>query len=153
VCLDPCDRNDIESDIYRADDGMLSLYDQIRSSDIMVLATDVRWSGLNHYTQRFLERLNPFVNLAAAGKPALTKKVAGVVVAGDGALALTGPLMSTLSAVGFSFPRYAYAAWHTPRSVSNETAKAAYLKANAVHEDLSLLGQDLVTFAKLLKGE
>lgn len=153
VCMDPCDRNDIESDIYRADDGMLGLYDQIRQCDIFVLATDVRWAGLNHLTQRFLERLNPFVNMAAVGKPMLKKKTAGVVIAGDGSQALAGKVMATLNAVGFSFPRFAYAAWHIPRMASAETTQAAYQKSKEVHEDLRLLAEDLMDYAKLLRGE
>lgn len=153
VCMYPCDRNDIESDIYRPDDQMGTLYEQMLAADALLVATDVRWSGLNHYTQRFFERLDPFVNQAAAGKPILRKKVAGLVIAGDGGVALAGSMMSTLNAVGYAFPRYAYAAWHIPRGASAAQVKSAYDKSKAVHEDLRLLAHDLMGYAKSLRGE
>lgn len=153
MCMHPCDRNDIESDIYRPDDQMSTLYDQMLAADMLLLATDVRWSGLNHFVQRFTERLNPFVNQAAAGKPVLKKKVAGLIVVGDGSVAAAGLLMSTLNAVGYAFPRYAYAAWHIPRGVSAEQTKSAYEKSRAVHEDLRLLAEDLMDYSKSLRGE
>lgn len=153
VCMHPCDRNDIESDIYRADDQMLTVYDQMLSADALLVATDVRWGGFNHYVQRFLERLNPFVNQAAAGKPVLKKKVAGVIVAGDGAVSLAGTAMAALNAVGYAFPRYGYVAWHIPRTAPGEQVKVAFERSKAVHEDLRLLAGDLMDTAKRFRGE
>ena len=153
VCMYPCDRNDIESDIYRPDDQMAELYEQMLAADALLVATDVRWSGLNHLTQRFLERLDPFVNQAAAGKPLLKKKVAGLIIAGDGGVAVAGQMMSTLNAVGYAFPRYAYAAWHIPRGATSAQVKGAYEKSSAVHEDLRLLADDIMDYARCIKGE
>lgn len=153
TCMHLCDRNDIESDIYRPDDQMGTLYEQMIAADILLIATDVRWSGLNHYTQRFLERLDPFVNQAAVGKPVLRKKVAGVIIVGDGGVQLAGSLMSTLNAVGYAFPRYAFTAWHIPRGTSAEQVRSAYEKSKAVHDDLQLMAEDLMDYAKTLRGE
>lgn len=153
VCMHLCDRNDIESDIYRPDDSMVTLYDQMIAADMLLLATDVRWSGLNHYTQRFFERLDPFANQASIGKPVLKKKVAGVVIVGDGAVEGAGRAMTTLNAIGYAFPRHGYAAWHVPRITKAEQVKAAFQKSTAVHEDLRLLAEDLMDYAKTLRGE
>jgi multimeric flavodoxin WrbA len=153
VCMHPCDRNDIESDIYRPDDQMQTIYDQMIAADMLLVATDVRWSGINHYTQRFFERLNPFVNQAAAGKPLLKKKVAGVIVVGDGAVAVAGIAMSVLNAVGYSLSQYGYAAWHVPRSVSADQAKAAYERSKAVHDDVRLLSEGMLDYTTRLRGE
>lgn len=152
VCMHPCDRNDIESDIFQPNDGMGVLYEQLIATDILILATDVRWGGLNHYTQRFIERLNPFVNQAAAGKPLIKDKLAGLLIVGDGALSVTGQLMMALNAVGFIFPRYGYSAWHVPRSASADATKAAFEKSTSVHHNTQLLVADCVSAVKGMRG-
>lgn len=152
VCMHPCDRNDIESEIYMPNDKMLTMYEQLIEADALIFATDVRWCGVNHYAQRFIERLNPFVNQAAAGKPVLSKKVAGIITVGDGSIEVAGRLMASLNAVGYSFPRYAYAAWHLSRNANPENAKTAFEKSRSFNEDLELMAQDVMKAVKLLAG-
>lgn len=153
TCMDPCDRNSIESDIYAPNDQMMVLYDQMREADMMVIATDIRWGGLNHVTQRFLERLNPFVNMAAVGKPMLKKKVGGVLTAGVGAEGLAANLLLALNSVGFALPKTAFTSWHVPRTATPDLAKSAYEKSKQVHDSLELMATSLVDYSKLLRGE
>ena len=153
VCVHPCDRNDVESDIYRPDDAMVELSEQLIACDLLVLATDVRWGAANHYAQRFIERLNPFVNQAAMKKPVLKDKVASLLVAGDGGLAVTGQLMMALSAVGFIFPRYAFTAFHVPRGASADSTRAALEKSTSVHTNIQLMVDDCVSAIKGMRGE
>lgn len=152
-CMHPCDRNDIESDIYRPDDQMVLLYDQLIASDMLLFAADVRCGGLNHYAQKFLERLNPFVNQARVGKPLIAKKAAAVVVAGDGGSVLAGHAMAALTTVGFGFPRAGAKSWHVPHAAGAEATKTAYEKSRDIHTGLEQLAHDLVDYARALKGE
>lgn len=151
VCGFPCDRNSIESDIYKPDDGMLGVYDKIIDADALLLAADSRWGSVDHHTQRFIERLTPFPNLAAQGRPMLKRKVAGIVTVGDNALSTAGALMAALNAVGFAFPNYAYVAWNVPRSATVRITQDAFEQSKAVHDNAALLARDLVHFVRTAK--
>lgn len=153
VCMMPCDRNDIESDIYRPDDGMIPLYEKMQEADMLVLAVDARWGGVNHYMQKFLERLNPFVNEAAHGRELLVNKVGGVIIVGEGASGVAGKVLATLNAVGYALPRYALTPWHIPHAATREQVKSAFDKSKAVHDDLELMVESMVKLTKHLRGQ
>lgn len=152
VCTGTCDRNDIESSLYRPEDAMIRVYEKIRECDILLVTADARWGGLNHLVQRFLERMTPFANASAAGRNTNPDKLAGIITTGDGSLNVAGQLMAALNAFGFSFPRYAFVAWHVPRLSSRESVQQAYEQSQAVHKDAELLAASLAKYASLLKG-
>lgn len=152
TCVYPCDRNDIESDIYDPRDGMLPVYEKMQVADVLVLATDVRWCGVNHYTQRFIERLDALVNQRSLGEPVIRNKVAGLVVVGEGSMEAAGRLMSALNAVGYSFPSAAYTAWDLHRNVTGEAAQKEFLTDEVVHNDTRLMAEELMKLARAVQG-
>jgi len=152
ACAYPCDRNDVEHKLYDKDDEMPKIHERLIEGDVLIIAADSRWGGLNNFVQRFLERMNPFPAQVALDKPALHNKVACLAVVGDSPMPVVGQLMTALNASGFAFPCYGYVAWNIPRMASKESVKAAFEKSTAVHNDVSLVAADLVRFAKLLKG-
>lgn len=110
-CVGECDRNDLESDIYKPDDGMVPLYEKMLEADILIIASDVRWCGVNSFMQKFLERLKPFANSFNNGKNLLKNKAAGVLVFGEGCTDVSARLMSTMSSLGYALPAHAFVAF------------------------------------------
>ena len=148
----PCDINDVQSKIYDKQDDMLKIHERLIEGDVLLLVADVRWGGLNHHVQHFVERLNPFPNSASEKHPLLKNKVAGVVVVGDSPFSVAGQLMAALNASGFAFPCCGYVAWSMPRLAPKEAVRQAYDKSQAVKTDISLVASDLIRFSNMLKG-
>jgi hypothetical protein len=147
VCYLPCDRNDIESDIYDPKDEMLKIHDSIKECDALLVGTDVRWSQPAHFTSLFMERLNPFANLAQAGRPILKPKPCAVVVV-NGDIGLAGGLIAGLNAAGFILPQHGYVCWRLPRLITRDGARSAYKKASDLHRDIGLVVDDLIKTGK-----
>lgn len=147
VCYLPCDRNDIENEIYDPKDEMLKVHDSIKECDALLFGTDVRWAMPSQFTARCMERLNPFANLAAAGRPALKSKPAAVVVV-NGGPGHAGKLLAGLNAFGFCVAQYGYVCWQLPRLATRDGARVAYKRASELHRDLGLVADDLIKVGK-----
>lgn len=120
VCLLPCDHNDVEADIYDPTDKGVMVHEKINEADLLFVAAEARCGGLDSSTQRFLERLLPYENLAQRkGQELLHGKVALCLVVGDGAEGALGLLVSRLSALGFAIPSKGSAFVEVPK-VSRE---------------------------------
>src|SRR4030042_6302265 len=78
LCTYPC-----QSSMKYQDDQMQRVYDAILSTDVLILATPIRWNNHSALMQKFVERMNCIANSDVwFGKRLINKKVAGLVIIG-----------------------------------------------------------------------
>lgn len=151
VCLMPCDRNDIDSDIYDPKDDMIKLYDSLQSCDGLILAGDTRMGLPGPHVTEFLQRLLPFSNLISQGTNLLKDKVAAVAMVGGPAQA--GPVVAALSSVGFELTTPASVWFELHPHASPSGAKKAFLQASGLHQQIDTLASSMIEKIKKGKGE
>jgi len=153
ACRIPCDRNDIESEIFAGDDEMGMLHEQMKLSDIFILASDVRANSVNSHVQRFLERLEPFATSVREGVNLLEGKVAIPLIAGSGAQEVASRLMATLMDRGYSFGTPACAALPLLPGTSLGKARDIFNRGYSLDEVvLEAIAKSALKTSKLLKG-
>jgi multimeric flavodoxin WrbA len=107
TCLLPCDYNDIDEEIYDPSDKGVLITDSLVDCELLLVVAEARCGGVDSLTQRFLERLKPFDNLARLQhQRLLDNKFAVVVAVGDGADAAVGQMSARLLGLGLSIPAY-----------------------------------------------
>ena len=153
TCRIPCDRNDIESEIFASDDEMGMLHEQMKISDILILASDVRAGSVNSHVQRFLERLEPFATSMREGISLLENKVAIPLIAGSNASEVASRLMATLMGMGYSFGTPACAALTLLPGTSLGKARDIFNRGYSLDEDaLEAIAKSALKTSKFLKG-
>jgi multimeric flavodoxin WrbA len=108
-CTYPC-----QSSMKYDDDQMQVVYDAVLSTDILVLATPIRWNNHSALVQKFVERMNAIENQYSwFGNRMIRNKVAGLIIIGhvDGIQHVAGNLLNFLVWVGFHIPEVAIASW------------------------------------------
>jgi len=108
-CTYPC-----QSTMKYPDDQMQRVYDAILASDILILATPIRWNNHSALVQKFVERMNSIENQYSwFGNRLIRNKVAGLIIIGhvDGIQHVAGNLLNFLSWLGFHIPEVAIASW------------------------------------------
>lgn len=108
-CTYPC-----QSSMKYEDDQMQMVYDAILSSDILILATPIRWNNHSALVQKFVERMNAIENQYSwFGNQMIVNKVCGLIIVGhvDGIQHVAGNLMNFFSWLGFHIPEDAIASW------------------------------------------
>lgn len=136
VCLMPCDHNDVEADIYDPTDKGVIVHEKVTECDLLFVAAEARCGGLDSSTQRFLERLLPYENLAQRkGQHLLRGKVAMCLVVGDGAEGAVGLLVARLSALGFTIPAKGSCSVEVPK-VTREAGLKLLESNSRLREDL-----------------
>ena len=108
-CTYPC-----QSSMKYEDDQMQIVYDAILASDILILATPIRWNNHSALIQKFIERMNAIENQYAwYGVQMIKNKVAGLIIIGhvDGVQHVAGNLLNFFSWLGFHIPEDAIASW------------------------------------------
>ncbi|MDO9323890.1 MAG: flavodoxin family protein [Methanoregula sp.] len=108
-CTYPC-----QSSLKYDDDQMQDVYDAVLSSDILILATPIRWNNHSALVQKFVERMNCIENQYSwFGNRMITDKVAALIIIGhvDGIQHVAGNLLNFVSWLGFHTPEVAIASW------------------------------------------
>ncbi len=93
---------------------MQAVYDAVLSSDILFLATPIRWNNHSALVQKFVERMNSIENQYSwFGNRMIRDKVAGLIIIGhvDGIQHVAGNLLNFFSWLGFHIPEIAIASW------------------------------------------
>ncbi len=93
---------------------MQKVYDAILSTDILFLATPIRWNNHSALVQKFVERMNAIENSATwFNKKLIKNKVAALIVIGhvDGIQHVAGNLFNFFAWLGFHTPDVAIASW------------------------------------------
>lgn len=108
-CTYPC-----QSSLKYEDDQMQVVYDAVLASDILILATPIRWNNHSALVQKFIERMNAIENQYSwFGNQMIRNKVCGLIVIGhvDGIQHVAGNLFNFFSWLGFHIPEDAVASW------------------------------------------
>jgi multimeric flavodoxin WrbA len=108
-CTYPC-----QSSLKYDDDEMQTVYDAVLATDILILATPIRWNNHSALVQKFVERMNAIENQASwFGNRLIRNKVAGLIIIGhvDGIQHVAGNLLNFFVWLGFHIPGAAIASW------------------------------------------
>ncbi len=109
LCTYPC-----QSSIKYLDDEMQKVYDAVLATDILFLATPIRWNNHSGLIQKFVERMNSIENQNTWFNNRMIRgKVAALIIIGhvDGLQHVAGNLMNFLSWLGFQTPDVAICSW------------------------------------------
>lgn len=108
-CTYPC-----QSTMKYPDDEMQKVYDAILATDILILATPIRWNNHSALVQKFVERMNCIENqLSWFGNRMIKNKVVGLIIIGhvDGMQHVAGNLLNFFAWLGFQSPEVSIASW------------------------------------------
>jgi len=108
-CTYPC-----QSTLKYEDDQMQVVYDAVLATDILILATPIRWNNHTALVQKFVERMNCIENQYSwFGNCMIKNKVIGLIILGhvDGMQHVAGNLLNFFSWLGFSTPEVSIASW------------------------------------------
>jgi multimeric flavodoxin WrbA len=108
-CTYPC-----QSSLKYEDDQMQVVYDAVLATDILFLATPIRWNNHSALVQKFVERMNCIENQYSwFGNRMIRNKVIGFVIIGhvDGMQHVAGNLLNFFAWLGFSSPEVSIASW------------------------------------------
>jgi len=108
-CTYPC-----QSSLRYPDDEMQKVYDAVLETDILFLATPIRWNNHSSLVQKFIERMNAIENSHIwFGKKLIEKKVVALIVIGhvDGLQHVAGNLFNFFAWLGFQTPDVAITSW------------------------------------------
>ncbi|MBA3788819.1 NAD(P)H-dependent oxidoreductase [Patescibacteria group bacterium] len=135
------------------DDEWPSIAEHIKASDVVIFATPIWWGGRSSLMQRIIERMDAFDEEASAGHPAITNKVAGIVITGseDGAQAVMASIMEVLSFLNFTMPPQCCTYWVGEVGMDPKTDSERRRKNPAVDKMAQMTAKNLVSYAQLLK--
>ncbi|HUK92964.1 MAG TPA: NAD(P)H-dependent oxidoreductase [Methanomicrobiales archaeon] len=108
-CTYPC-----QSSLKYDDDEMQKVYDAVLATDILILATPIRWNNHSALVQKFVERMNAIENQSSwFGNRLIRNKVVGLIIIGhvDGIQHVAGNLLNFFVWLGFHVPEDAIASW------------------------------------------
>jgi multimeric flavodoxin WrbA len=108
-CTYPC-----QSSLKYDDDQMQMVYDAVLATDILVLATPIRWNNHSALVQKFVERMNAVENQSSwFGNRMIRNKVVGLIIIGhvDGIQHVAGNLLNFFNWLGFHIPEAAIGSW------------------------------------------
>lgn len=108
-CTYPC-----QNTLKYEDDEMQKVYDAVLETDVLFLATPIRWNNHSALVQKFIERMNAIENSSVwFGKKLIKNKVVGLIIIGhqDGFQHVAGNLLNFFSWLGFTIPEIAITSW------------------------------------------
>jgi multimeric flavodoxin WrbA len=108
-CTYPC-----QSSLKYEDDEMQEVYNAVLATDILILATPIRWNNHSALVQKFCERMNSIENQYSwFGNRMIKNKVAALIIIGhvDGIQHVAGNLLNFFAWLGFHMPEVAIASW------------------------------------------
>lgn len=149
-CTYPC-----QSSMKYKDDQMQIVYDAVLDTDVLILATPIRWNNHSALIQKFVERMNCIENSDVwFGKKLIKDKVAGLIVIGhvDGVQHVAGNLMNFLNWVGFHMPQDMIASWVGPNDEDTTKDWDEIQKNKYTQEDLENMVYSVLRLAYDIKN-
>lgn len=136
-----------------AGDAWPEIYEKIKATDILVIATPIWWGGRSSLTQRIIERMDTFDEEAHAGRDVLRNKVAGIVITGseDGAQATMAGIMEVLSFMNFTLPPQCCTYWVGEVGMDPKTDPQRRGANKSVDTMAKQTAGNLVAMARILK--
>lgn len=151
LCTYPC-----QSSMKYKDDQMQRVYDAILRTDVLILATPIRWNNHSALVQKFVERMNCIENSDILfGKKLIKNKVAGLIVIGhvDGLQHVAGNLLNFFSWLGFNSPDVAITSWVGEYDEDTTKDWEQIQKNEYTQEDLENMVNSSINLAYHLKEE
>jgi multimeric flavodoxin WrbA len=108
-CTYPC-----QSTMKYEDDQMDIVYSAVLDTDVLFLATPIRWNNHSALVQKFVERMNCIENQYSwFGNRMIKNKVVGLIIIGhvDGMQHVAGNLLNFFAWLGFQSPQVSIASW------------------------------------------
>ncbi|MDD5024904.1 MAG: NAD(P)H-dependent oxidoreductase [Methanoregula sp.] len=108
-CTYPC-----QSTMKYEDDQMDTVYTAVLDTDVLFLATPIRWNNHSALVQKFVERMNCIENQYSwFGNRMIKNKVVGLIIIGhvDGMQHVAGNLLNFFNWLGFHIPEASIASW------------------------------------------
>lgn len=149
LCTYPC-----QSTMKYKDDEMQKVYDAVLETDVLILATPIRWNNHTALVQKFIERMNCIENSDVwFGKRLIEDKVAGMIIIGhvDGIQHVAGNLMNFFIWMGFQVPQDAIASWVGPNDEDTTKDWDGIKENEYTKEDLENMTHSLLRAAYELK--
>ncbi len=109
MCTYPC-----QSSLKYLDDEMQKIYSAVLETDVLFLATPIRWNNHTALVQKFVERMNAIENSHTwFDKKLIEKKVVALIVIGhvDGLQHVAGNLFNFFAWLGFQTADVAITSW------------------------------------------
>ena len=148
MCVYPCLITELDKK-----DEMVTIYESILKSDIVIFSTPIHWGNHSHLMQLIVERLNALENANSVhGKVLVKNKIGGLMILGheDGYQHVAGNLMNFLTCMGMIFPPHAYAAWVGESNENTEGDRKRIETDQKIKDIFVDLAQNTVEFAKKL---
>jgi multimeric flavodoxin WrbA len=149
-CTYPC-----QDSMKYEDDQMQIVYEAILDTDVLILATPIRWNNHSALMQKFVERMNCIENSDVwFGKKLIKDKVAGLIVIGhvDGVQHVAGNLMNFLNWLGFHMPQDMITSWVGPNDEDTTKDLDEIQKNPYTQEDLENMVHGILKLAIDLKN-
>lgn len=128
---------------------------KIKAADIVLFCTPIWWGHRSSLLQRVIERMDSFNEQEKdTGINPIPNKLAGIVVTGseDGAQAIIGALMSTLSWLGFTIPPDAGVYWVGEVGIDPAEDAERRRGSEAAEMMAEKAAESLMHFAQLLRA-
>lgn len=134
---------------------MQTVYDAVLDTDILIIATPIRWNNHSALIQKFVERMNCIENSDVWFKKRLIdKKVAGLIIIGhvDGVQHVAGNLMNFLNWLGFHMPQDMITSWVGPNDEDTTKDWEDIQNNPYTQEDLMNMVYSLLRLAYAIKN-
>jgi nitrite reductase/ring-hydroxylating ferredoxin subunit/multimeric flavodoxin WrbA len=152
ACIFPCSVSEMDQS-----DQMIEIYERmILWSDVVIVASPIRWGSASSLYYRMVQRLNSVQNqLPAHGNLLIRDKVAAFIITGgqDNIQHVAGEMMSFWAQLGFVFAKFPFVGWS--RGWYSEDTENNFDKMNSEQQfetDISRMVRAAVEMSKLLRG-
>ncbi|NHV06656.1 MAG: flavodoxin family protein [Thaumarchaeota archaeon] len=111
------------------DDDMQKIYNEILSSNGIIVATPIYWFAPSGTVKNFIDRLTVFENMIfISGRSLVEGKVAGVIAVGNdgGAVQTISAIVSALISMGFTVPPFGFCYHTRDEEPSENTLRDAF---------------------------
>lgn len=153
ACTWPCsitqmDPNDEMEQVY---EGL------VHWSDVIIVATPIRWGGASSLYYKMIERMNCIQNQETiANKHLLRNKVAGFIITGgqDNVQAVAGQMLTFFAEIGCQFPQFPFIAHSRGWSAEDMENNQDHVRhSRSLHDGAAALARRCVAMARVMIEE
>jgi len=153
ACTWPCSITQMDPD-----DEMEKVYEGlVHWSDVIIVATPIRWGGASSLYYKMIERMNCIQNQETiANKHLLRNKVAGFIITGgqDNVQAVAGQMLTFFAEIGCQFPQFPFIAHSRGWSAEDMENNQDYVRhSQSLHDGAAALVRRCAEMAKVMIEE
>ena len=153
ACTWPCSITQMDPD-----DEMEQVYEGlVHWSDVIIVATPIRWGGASSLYYKMIERMNCIQNQETiANKHLLRNKVAGFIITGgqDNVQAVAGQMLTFFAEIGCQFPQFPFIAHSRGWSAEDMENNQDYVRhSQSLHDGAAALVRRCAEMARVMIEE